>query len=74
MANEKLKRKDVLQANVWIQGICAIGFVIIVLYSIVEKASVSPFVYAIFGGGILGTDNVLRLAKSIFRIGDSNGK
>lgn len=73
MANEQIKQKDIRQAGTLIQVICGIGLVIIVIYSISEKATVSPFVYAILGGGILGTDNILRLLKSVFRLG-GNGE
>ena len=66
--------KEAKQASALIQVICAIGLIAIILYSIFKEAPVSTFVYAILGGGILGTDNILKLVKSIFRIGDGNGK
>ena len=74
MADDRIKERDVQQASTAIQAICALGLITIVLYGIFEDASISPFVYAILGGGVLGTDNILKLVKSIFRIGGSNDK
>lgn len=64
-----IKESDKKQANIVIQIICAIGLIACVISAIFKEASISPFVYAILGGGILGTENVINLLKAVFRIG-----
>lgn len=58
------------QASVLIAVISAIGLVTCVVFSYFQDKEVSLILYAIFGGGILGTDNVLKLLKTVFRVND----
>lgn len=69
----KLRKEDTKQASTVIAVVSLIGLTICFVYAVSQKADVPLFLYAIFGGGILGTDNVLKFIKSIFRI-NGNGK
>lgn len=60
--------EDVRQASTIIAVGSIIGLTICVVVSLLEKTAVPLFLYAIFGGGILGTDNILKILRSIFRI------
>lgn len=70
MSNENSNhKKETKQASTIIAVGSIIGLVICFAYAINQKTTVPLFLYAIFGGGILGTDNVVKVIKSIFRIG-----
>ncbi len=66
----ELHREDTKQASTFIAAGSLVGLTICFVYALSKEASVPIFLYAIFGGGVLGTDNILRLLKSVFRIGD----
>jgi Na+/glutamate symporter len=70
----KLRAEDTKQASTIIAVVSAIGLTICFSVAVWEKAEIPLFLYAIFGGGILGTDNVLKFIKAIFRVGNGNGK
>lgn len=67
------KPADRKQANFGIATICITGLTVCFVAALYYQKDVPLILYAIFGGGILGTDNILKLLKSVFRIGD-NGK
>lgn len=69
----KPQKQDTKQASVLIAVVSIIGLTICFVVALYEKKDVPIFLYAIFGGGILGTDNVLKFVKAIFRVGP-NGK
>lgn len=71
MANnvDKRHQKEVRQANTIIAIGSIIGLVVCFVAAVYQKAEVPLFLYAIFGGGILGTENVLRFIRAIFRVG-----
>lgn len=60
--------QEVKQASTIIAVGSIIGLTVCFVFAISQKADVPLFLYAIFGGGILGTDNILKIIKSIFRI------
>ena len=62
------KHDDNKQASSFIAITSIIGLTACFIFAISKEADVPLFLYAIFGGGILGTDNILRVIKSIFRI------
>ena len=47
-----------------------IGLTVCFALALANSTAVPLFLYAIFGGGILGTDSILRLIKLIFRVND----
>ncbi len=59
---------DAKQASNWIAVLSIIGLTICFVVSVYAGAEIPIWLYAIFGGGILGTDNILRIIKSVFRI------
>lgn len=67
---EKLRKEDTKQASTIIAVGSIIGLTACFMFALYKEVPVPLFLYAIFGGGILGTDNVLRLVKSVFRIGN----
>lgn len=74
MANKhKPKKADTKQASVFIAVMSIVGLTTCFVAAKYYKADVPLILYAIFGGGILGTDNVLKFIKAIFRVG-SDGK
>jgi hypothetical protein len=62
------KKADAQQASTAIAIGSVIGLTICVVSSQTQNVAVPLYLYAIFGGGILGTDNILKLLRSIFRI------
>lgn len=69
---ENKYKEDVKQASTIIAVVSIIGLTICFIYSLSKEAQIPLFLYAIFGGGILGTENVLRIFKTIFRVGNNN--
>lgn len=63
-------KQDAKKASITIAVGSVIGLTVCFVAAVFQKAEVPVFLYAIFGGGILGTDNILRLLKSVFRIDD----
>lgn len=61
--------QDAKQASIVIAVVSLIGLTTCFVVAVLKGAQVPIFLYAIFGGGILGTDNILKLIKSVFRIG-----
>lgn len=57
------------QASTVIAVFSLIGLTVCFVAGLYYKKDVPLILYAIFGGGILGTDNVLKFLKAIFRIG-----
>lgn len=71
MADEhdrKTRPSDAHQASTIIALFSIVGLTACFVAAAFEKADVPIFLYAIFGGGILGTDNVLKFFRAIFRI------
>lgn len=66
----KPQKKESKQVSTFIAVTSVIGLTLCALMAFYKEVSVPLFLYAIFGGGILGTDNVLRFVKVIFRISD----
>lgn len=67
----KPKPVDIKQASILIAALSVIGVTICFYIATIQKVNVPIFLYAIFGGGILGTDNVLKFIKAIFRVGNN---
>lgn len=65
---KKLHAKDKKQASNIIAVFSIIGLTICFVSALYAKKDVPILLYAIFGGGILGTDNVLKFLKAIFRL------
>jgi hypothetical protein len=66
--DRKLREKETQQASTLI-ALCSIaGLTAIVIYAPTKDAPTTLLLYGIFGGGILGTDNVLKFIKAIFRL------
>lgn len=63
-------KQDAKQASIVIAVVSVVGLTVCFVAAAFQKAEVPVYLYAIFGGGILGTDNILRIIKSIFRIDD----
>jgi len=71
MENEhKPRKEDTKQASSIIAISSIIGLTICFGLALYKEASIPVFLFAIFGGGILGTDNILKLIKAVFRIGN----
>lgn len=68
------KTVDIKLASIFIAVTSIIGLTICFVAAAYKKVEVPLFLYAIFGGGILGTDNVLKFIRAIFRIGNGNDK
>lgn len=68
--DKKVHKEDTVQASRFIAVGSVIGLTACFLFATSKETQVPLVLYAIFGGGILGTDNVLKLIKSIFRIGN----
>ena len=66
--NDKQRKRDAKQASTIIAVGSIIGLTVCFLAALYKGASIPLLVYAIFGGGILGTDNILQIIKSIFRL------
>lgn len=66
--DKRTRDEDVRQASTIIAVFSVAGLTICVVVALLQKTPVPLFLYAIFGGGILGTDNILKILKSIFRI------
>jgi hypothetical protein len=66
----KPHKEDVQQASKIVVVSSVTGLTVCFVAAKYYKADVPLIMYAIFGGGILGTDNILKLLKSIFRIGN----
>lgn len=62
------RQEDVQQASTIIAVCSVIGLTICFALAQAKNADVPIILYAIFGGGILGTENILKLLRSIFRI------
>lgn len=67
----KQQKKEIKQASTAIAVVSIVGLTICFVVTQYYKKDVPLILYAIFGGGVLGTDNVLKFIKAIFRI---NGK
>lgn len=65
----KPHKKETRQASTAIALGSAVGLTVCFVYAIYSKVEVPLVLYAIFGGGILGTDNVVSVLKTIFRVG-----
>lgn len=64
-------KKKILSKPAWLSLFSQSLVLLSVLLSlIIPKKDVPLILYAIFGGGVLGTDNVLKFIKAIFRIND----
>ena len=71
MENEhKPRREDTKQASTIIAVGSIIGLTVCFGLALYKETSIPIFLYAIFGGGILGTDNILKVIKAIFRVGN----
>ncbi len=66
------KKEDVKQASNIIAIMSIAGLVTCFWIAVQGKANIPIFLYAIFGGGIIGTDNILKLIKTVFRVGNNN--
>lgn len=66
--NEQPSEHETKQVSTIIAVACAIGLTICFVASTIEKADIPFYLYAIFGGGILGTDGIINIIKSVFRI------
>lgn len=66
--DHKTRREDNRQASTIIAIGSIIGLVTCFGLALYKETTVPLFLYAIFGGGILGTDNILNILRSIFRI------
>lgn len=64
----RTRKEDNRQASTVIAVFSLIGLTLCFLAALYEKTVVPLFLYAIFGGGVLGTDNIIKVLKSIFRI------
>jgi hypothetical protein len=62
--------EDKKQASNLIAVSSVVGLTLCFIAALYKDSQTPLILYAIFGGGILGTDNVIKLVKSIFRIGD----
>lgn len=62
------RHEDTKQASTIIAIFSLVGLTACFLAALYEKTDVPVYLYAIFGGGVLGTDNVLKFIKAIFRI------
>lgn len=66
--DRETRKEDTRQASTIIAVCSVIGLTTCFVAAKYFKADVPLILYAIFGGGILGTDNILKVLKSIFRI------
>jgi Na+/glutamate symporter len=66
--SHKTRQQDAQQASTLIAVCSVLGLTVCFALALYKETSVPIFLYAIFGGGILGTDNILKIIKSIFRI------
>lgn len=64
----KIRKEDTKQASSIIAIGSIIGLTVCFAFALSAKTPIPLIIYAIFGGGILGTDNILRIIKSIFRV------
>lgn len=64
----KPRQEDVKQASTIIAVFSVIGLTVCFALAKLQEADVPIILYAIFGGGILGTDNILKIVRSVFRI------
>lgn len=64
----KQRTKDAKQASNIIAIGSVIGLTVCFVTAISKSADVPLILYAIFGGGILGTENILNVLSKIFRI------
>lgn len=62
------KQLEIKQASNSIALVSIVGLTLCFVAALYKEAQVPIFLYAIFGGGILGTENVLKFIKAIFRI------
>lgn len=67
----KPRKADIKQASTFIAVTSSVALVACFWVATVNKVEVPIFLYAIFGGGILGTTNVLKFIKAIFRVGNN---
>lgn len=66
--DRKTFKQETKLASTIIAIVSLVGLTICFTFAISEKADIPLILYAIFGGGVLGTDNVLKFIKAIFRI------
>lgn len=64
----KIQKQDTKQASTIIAVMSLIGLTTSFLAALYKNVDVPIYLYAIFGGGVLGTDNVLKFVRAIFRI------
>ena len=64
---QKPEPKEIKQASSIIAIGSIIGLTTCVIFAIWQQAEISPYLYAIFGGGILGTDNVVKFIRAVLR-------
>lgn len=62
------KPKETKNASTGIALFCTVALTFCFTVATIYKVDVPIWLYAIFGGGILGTDNIIKVIKSIFRI------
>lgn len=70
--DKKRRTEGVKQANTIIVVTSLLGLTACFLFALSRQAEIPIFLYAIFGGGVLGTDNILKLIKSVFRVGSND--
>lgn len=63
------RHEDTKQVSNIIAVVSIIGLTVCFVAASREKIEIPLILYAIFGGGVLGTDSVLKFLKAIFRIG-----
>lgn len=66
--DKKTRQEDTRQASTIIAVGGIIGLVVCFGLALYKDTTVPLYLYAIFGGAILGTDNILKIIRSIFRI------
>lgn len=63
-----LPKQEISQASNIIGVASIIGLTVCFVFALTEEANIPLFLYAIFGGGILGTDNIIKMLRTIFRL------
>ena len=66
MENEKESK----QASNLIAISSIIGLTVCFYVATAEEVNIPTFLFAIFGGGVLGSDGVIKILKTIFRLKD----
>jgi hypothetical protein len=66
--DRQTRKADTRQASTIIAVFSLVGLTACFIFAVSQKTNVPLYLYAIFGGGVLGTDNVLKFVRAIFRI------